>query len=249
MVKKQDAKQKSIKDMKKELEEKMFGLKNKKQKAEFQKQLESLNLKEQLEKKEKLKKEEMKNVPVKQLIPVGVDPKTIQCINFQNKMCPDGDACKFSHESIKKVEKKEELQEGPRHICQFLIDALNAGEYSSEWACPFPRCNDIHKLMEIKNDSQVELSLEEYIELSRQSLPDTLTPLTEETFAQWKTRKDREEKEHVQKIKALAGGMKGIELFETRRELFKDDEEAEELDYKGRCYSESESDECPPIDN
>lgn len=242
--KQQETKQKSVKEMKKELEEKAFGLKNKKQKAAILKQLDGLKLKEQLEKKEKMKTEAAKNTPVKQLIPVGVDPKTIQCINFLNKICPDGDSCKFAHEAVQRVEKKKEevCSEGPKRICQFLIDSLNAGEYSDTWNCPYPKCNDIHKLTEIRNNSEVELSLEEYIELSRQSLPDKLTPLTEETFKQWKLRKYREEKEHAQRVRAVAAGMKGIELFETRRELFEDDEEAGELDYTERCYSES--DEC-----
>lgn len=242
--KQQEVKQKSIKELKKELEEKAFGLKNKKQKAAILKQIESLNLKEQLEKKEKMKKEEMRNVPARQLIPVGVDPKTIQCINFINKICPDGDSCKFSHEAARKLEKHKEdtLSEAPRRICQFLIDALNSGEYGSSWRCPFPSCNDIHKLVEVKDNAQMKLSLEEYIELSRQSLPDKLTPLTEESFKQWRIRKEKEEREHAQKVKAVAGGTKGIELFETRRELFRDDDEAGELDYKERCYSESESD-------
>ncbi|AFN83759.1 CCCH-type zinc finger-containing protein [Encephalitozoon romaleae SJ-2008] len=243
--KQQETKQKSTRDMKKELEEKAFGLKNKKQKAAILKQIESLNLKEQLEKKERMKREEKKNVPVKQVIPVGVDPKTIQCINFLNKMCTDGDACKFAHGEVKKVEKpkEENVSSGPRRICQFLIDALNSGEYSNDWKCPFPKCSDIHRLVDIKENTQVELSLEEYIELSRQSLPEKLTPLTEETFKQWKARKQKEEKEHARKVKALATGPKGVELFETRRELFKDDEEAEELDYTERCYSESEDEE------
>ncbi|ADM12228.1 CCCH-type zinc finger-containing protein [Encephalitozoon intestinalis ATCC 50506] len=242
--KQQETKQKSIRDIRKELEEKAFGLKNKKQKAAILKQIESLNLKEQLEKKEKMKKEE-KNVPVKQVIPVGVDPKTIQCVNFLNKICPDGDACKFAHKEVKKVEKpkEENASEGPKRICQFLIDALNSGEYGDNWKCPFPKCVDIHRLVEIKENAQVELSLEEYIELSRQSLPEKLTPLTEETFKQWKLRKQKEEKEHARKVKAIATGMKGIELFEARRELFKDDEEAEDLDYTERCYSESEDEE------
>lgn len=246
MAKKQpETKQKSTRDMKKELEEKAFGLKNRKQKAAIMKQLESLNLKEQLEKKEKMKKEERKNMPVKQVIPVGVDPKTVQCVNFLNKICPDGDACKFAHGDVRKTEtpKEEAAEKGPRRICQFLIDALNAGEYSGDWKCPFPRCNDIHKLVEIKDDAQVELSLEEYIELSRQALPEKLTPLTEETFRQWKLRKQKEEKEHARKVKALATGMKGVELFEARRELFKDDEEAGDMDYTERCYSDSDDNE------
>ncbi|CAD27075.1 hypothetical protein [Encephalitozoon cuniculi GB-M1] len=243
--KQQESKPKSTRDMRKELEEKAFGLKNKKQKAAILKQIETLNLKEQLEKKEKMRMEEKRNVPVKQVIPVGVDPKTVQCINFLNKTCADGDACKFAHGEARKTEKpkEEDVPLGPKRICQFLIDAMNSGEYNDGWTCPFPRCSDIHKLVDIKDSTQVELSIEEYIELSRQSLPEKLTPLTEETFKEWKLRKQKEEKEHARKVKALATGTKGVELFETRRDLFKDDEEAGELDYTERCYSESEDEE------
>ncbi|KAM0672510.1 hypothetical protein CWI42_100480 [Ordospora colligata] len=239
--KQQEVKQKSSKDIKKELEEKAFGLKNKKQKAAIMKQLESLNLKERLEKKEKMKKEEMKAY-VKQVIPIGVDPKTIQCINFLNKICPDGDDCKFAHEVVKKVEKQstEVVAEKAKSICRFLIDALHSGEYKSDWKCPFPECNDVHRLVEMKEDVQVELTLEEYIEFSRQSLPAELTPLTEERFKEWKIKKQNEEKEHARRVKALSTGVLGIELFQTRRDLFKDDEEAGEEDYAERCYSDSD---------
>ncbi|EEQ82463.1 hypothetical protein NCER_100818 [Vairimorpha ceranae BRL01] len=245
MAKKQNPTTKDLKAQIKEIEEKMFGLKNKKQKAALEKQIEALRIKDAELKKTKVKKEV---TAVIQKIPVGVDPKTVQCINFINKVCKEGDNCRFAHETIKKVENgaSEVANKGPRHVCRFLLDAINNNEFNSSWKCPFPKCNDIHKLIDLQGDATTELSLEEYLEFSRQSLGDNLTPLTEETFNQWKEKKVEEEMEHQKKIQALSSGPKGLELFESKPEMFMDDEEAVELDYRERCYSDDEED-TPPI--
>jgi hypothetical protein len=238
---KKEAKPKSIKDQIKALEEQVLGTTNRKQRVALQKQIEVLTIRDRLEKKEQMEKEALRRIPVRQVIPVGVDPKTIQCVNYLNKACPDGESCRFAHENVRKAETPGEEKEEPgsSQICQFLIDALNAGEYRPTWTCPYPRCKNIHRLVDIKDKSGIELSLEEYIELSRQSLPIGATPVTEESFHAWRLRIKMEEELHLQKVQELAG-CRGEDLFRTRRELFKDDEEAGELDYKERCYSDAE---------
>lgn len=242
MAKKQQVTQKDIKAQIKELEEKTFGLKNKKQKAALEKQIEALRIKDNELKKNKIKKD-MKQ-PIIQKIPVGVDPKTVQCINYVNKCCNEGLNCRFAHDTVKKVEKISIIEKNePKHVCRFLIDALNNKEYSANWKCPFSKCSDIHKLIDLKGDTSAELSLEEYLELSRQSLGDNLTPLTEENFKIWKEKKIKEEIEHQKKIEAVASGQKGIELFENSPDMFMDDDAAVELNYNERCYSEDEDEE------
>lgn len=237
------AKQKSPKDMIKELEERMFGEKNKTKKKEIQGMIKKLELELDLERKKRQEVEDAKkSTVVKQLIPVGVDPKTVQCINFLNNNCSKGANCQFGH-FIKKEEKKDTsaIQEAqrPKSICKFLIDAMNSGEYSKTWKCPLPKCKDVHRLIELSDNSEIEVSLEEYIELQRQTLDESnLTPVNEKTFAEWKARKRKEEELHAKRVVALA---KGADLFKDNPEMFEDDDDAgDEINYAERNYEESD---------
>ncbi|RHZ57119.1 hypothetical protein Glove_393g10 [Diversispora epigaea] len=116
------------KDKQKIVEDKTFGLKNKKKSVKVQQQikqienqvLQSGNRKVQKEKElekqalankklaEQKKKEEhselFKPVQTIQKVPFGVDPKTILCQFFKAGQCLKGDKCKFSHDS--NVERK-----------------------------------------------------------------------------------------------------------------------------------------------
>lgn len=244
--KKQEVTSKNLKEMIKELEEKASLARSKKLKDPILRQIASLKIKDAELKKEKEAEKASKTKAVIQKIPVGVDPKTVVCQNFLNKCCKDGDKCRFSHENIRKSEERTETnsKDKPRQVCRFLIDAINNNEFTNTWECPFPKCQDIHKLIDLKGDEQAELSLEEYLELSRQSLGDNLTPVTEKTFKEWKEKKLKEEELHRKKVQALASGPKGLELFESKPEMFCDDEEAGDVDYKERCYSEEEDEAC-----
>lgn len=240
------AKPKSHREMIKELEDKMFGEKNKAKKKEIQGMIKKLELESELEKKKKLQAEtEKKNTVVKQLIPVGVDPKTVQCINFLNGNCDKGDACQFGH-SLKKEEKKDtetKASNKQKVICRFLIDAMNKGEFTNDWKCPIPKCEDIHKLTELSDNQEVEVSLEEYIELQRLTLNDAnLTPVTEKSFNEWKRKKDAEEELHAKRVAALS--CKGADLFLKNPEMFEDDDEVgDEINYGERNYELLEEEE------
>ncbi|KAF7682762.1 Zinc finger CCCH domain-containing protein 15 [Astathelohania contejeani] len=242
MAQKKQAPKKTAKEIEKELLDKSFGQKNKKKSAALKKQIQKV----QLQKTQEMKKKPVEQpAPVKPLlvqpkIPVGTDPKTVMCINFLNKNCPDGDKCKYSH---KPVEEKKEVVKDSILVCRFLIDAMNSGQYGPSWKCPDIKCRDIHKLTDIDKNSDVEISLEEYLELSRLSIGDNLTLVTEETFKKWKEKKRKEEKAHAEKLKAMREGISGAELFKCKPELFMDDEEALECDYDTRCYSDDESEE------
>lgn len=243
---KEQAKPKSLKDQKKELESKLFGEKNNAKKKDIQGLIKKIDMamKAEMDARRALENSKKQQV-INQLIPVGVDPKSVQCQNFLNGNCNKGDSCQFSHD-LRKNTKTEDLPEPvekrPKSVCRFLIDAINNGEHTANWVCPFPNCDDIHKLVELGANSDVEVSLEEYIELQRQTVDEkTVVPVTEETFKAWRAKKDKEEELHLKRVSALSSNVKGIDLFKMRPELFVDDDEvAADVDYKERNYEDSE---------
>lgn len=112
------------------VEDKTFGLKNKKKSSKVAKYVQQVQQqvnqagnrkmqKEQEEKKkilEQKKKEEAKRkaelseifkpVQIQQKVPFGVDPKTILCAYFKSGTCQKGTRCKFSHDL--NIERKAE---------------------------------------------------------------------------------------------------------------------------------------------
>lgn len=240
-------KPKSNKDLKKELEARMFGEKDKKKKKEIQNMIKKLDMDMEKEKKDREKAEAEKKQFIRQLIPVGVDPKTVYCLNFKNKNCNLDDKCQFSHVPPKKEDKKEEDVDSdkPKLVCKFLIDALNNREYSPSWVCPVPKCRDLHKMVEMSENTEVELSLEEFLELQRQTLSaENLTPVTAETFKIWKEKTLKEEELHAKRKAALQqGSLMSLEMLKNRPDLFEDADDAADIDYRTREVSEdSESD-------
>jgi len=249
---KEAPKPKSLKDQKKELEARLFGEKNSSKKKEIMGMIKKLDISIKLETEKRAEKDNAKKPQyVRQLIPVGVDPKTVQCVNYANKICDKGDDCPFAHEIVKKEASKEIAVEDdkPKSICKFLIDAINKGEHGKNWECPMPNCRDIHKLTELTENSEVEVTLEEYIELQRQSLGDNSgTPVTEETFKTWREKKDREEELHAKRV-ALLSGVRGADLFMSKPEMFEDDEEADEnVEYSAREYTDSDDEDATLIE-
>ncbi|KAI5152010.1 hypothetical protein ENBRE01_2499 [Enteropsectra breve] len=241
-------KPKSLKEQKKELESRLFGEKNNAKKKEIQGLIKKIELAMKLDLDKKKEAEtEKKSILIKQLIPVGVDPKSVTCLNFLNNNCDKGENCLFAHEikkAVKPEEKEVEDKNTPKSICRFLIDAMNSGEYNKGWVCPLPKCKNIHKLMELGENSTVEVSLEEYIELQRQTLDESKgTPVTEEVFMRWRARKDKEEELHAKQVAALSNLPKGVDLFKERPEMFEDDEEAQDdVNYAERNYEDSDED-------
>lgn len=242
------AKPKSLKEQKKELEDRLFGEKNSAKKKELQALIKKIEVTMRLEAAARAKEEEARRkVPVRQIIPVGVDPKTIMCANFLNNNCDKGDRCQFAHEAVKAAAPAAAPAAPPRPkmVCRFLVDALNSGEYTKNWACPLTGCTDVHRLIDIGGDASIEVSLEEYIELQRQTLDETaLTPVTEESFNAWRAQKDREEAQHAQRVAALASNARGIDLFFEKPDMFEDDEGAGgDINYAERDYAALDSEE------
>jgi hypothetical protein len=138
-------------------------------------------------------------------------------------------------------------------VCKYFIDAIQEGKYGWFWTCPNgdKECKYRHALppgfvlkqkgkKEDKEDEKA-ISMEEFIEVEvgycsvrlcalldavgpqRHKLPAQLTPVTAETFAQWKkTRLDKKaaEEETMHKAKQAqasagkAAGLSGKDLFE-----------------------------------
>ena len=241
--KKAQTQEKSVKELKKELDDKTFGMKNKNKSSAIKKQLQRLEISATLVRRKKKEQEGQKEkvLMIQPKAPVGVDPKTIPCVYFQNKLCTKGDKCKYGHEISKPEKTKDEVVDGSRKVCMFLIDAVNQGGYSKEWACPDRRCRDVHMLAEIGAHSEVEISLEEYLELSRQNIGEPHTPMTEDLFLKWREKRLKEEKAHQSKVKQLSNIGRGKELFDAKPEIFEDDEEEGDfIDYSNRCKDSSE---------
>eukprot|EP00866_Antonospora_locustae_P002512 jgi/Antlo1/2512/1708 len=236
--KKAQTQKKSAKELKKELEDKTFGMKNKNKSSAIKKQLQKLEISASLERRKKNEQDIQKEkVLVQPKAPVGVDPKTIPCVYFQKKLCTKGDKCKYGHEIAKPDSTKDESLDNGK-VCRFLVDAMNQGSYSRGWTCPDKCCRDVHMLSEIGARKDVEIGLEEYLELSRQNVR-AHTPMTEELFLKWREKKLIEEQAHQNKVKQLS--RMGRELFDARPEIFEDDEDdGDFIDYSGRYENSGE---------
>lgn len=131
-------------------------------------------------------------------------------------------------------------------VCKFFLQAVEDGKYGYFWSCPNgEECMYRHALpqgfvlksqrKEIEAAEKAnEISLEEFLESARHKLGSNLTPVTAESFAQWK--KDRMNKkqaeedaiENKKKQQAQANkmlGLSGREMFQLNPEMY---EEADE---------------------
>ncbi|CAD2222630.1 hypothetical protein AGDE_00306 [Angomonas deanei] len=94
-----------------------------------------------------------------------------------------------------------------------------------------------------------ERRLEEKLEAEREALQgrDDLTPVTEESFQKWKTQKREEaaaaEVARVKKARA-EGKLKGWDLWQTDKDLFVDDEDADEFYEREEMEEVDEDDEA-----
>ncbi|XP_018008563.1 zinc finger CCCH domain-containing protein 15 [Hyalella azteca] len=167
-----ESKKTELKKKEKIVEDKTFGLKNKKgskqqkfiQQVQHQVKNSGLNkTQKQLEKeKEDAKKEkEKKKLELEQLNAIlkpvqqlgkGVDPKSVVCAFFKQGTCTKGAKCKFSHDLA--VEKKPQDRK--------------------------------------KAEKGDEMSIEELVERERAALGVNTTKVTEETFLAWYKKKAKE---------------------------------------------------------
>lgn len=156
------------------------------------------------------------------------------CAYFKAGVCEKGKKCKFSHDlTLDGKTAKIDIYSDPRDkngkdptrtdiTCSHFIDAVEKNLYGWLWQCPNggEKCKYTHALppgyvlQREKKDldkanldgDEDEMTLEEKIEEERAALPSTgLTPVTLETFMDWKKRKaEKKQKEAEDKMKEEA---------------------------------------------
>ncbi|TRM64499.1 hypothetical protein BD626DRAFT_492036 [Schizophyllum amplum] len=141
-------------------------------------------------------------------------------------------------------------------VCKFFIEAIESSKYGWFWECPNGvECKYRHALppgFVLKSQKKAAddaakaniISIEEFLEVERHKLGPNLTPVTPETFAEWKkTRLSKKEAEEEARRKAkdaqhAAGkntGLSGRDLFQYNPEWFEDeedDDESEDWDFE-----------------
>lgn len=185
------------------------------------------------------------------------------------------------------VQRKHKNRTTTEIVCKHFIEAIEKKSYGWFWECPNggDTCKYRHALppgfilrstaaKKDPRDTQEEISLEEFLETERYRI-EKKTPVTAETFAQWKKERNAKalaeeaarEKEKESQIRA--GRMlhaSGRDLFMYNPDLFTqpedDDEEVMEIDYTQRddniddgglldsveCENYDDQVSCDPVD-
>lgn len=153
-------------------------------------------------------------------------------------------------------------------VCKYFIEAIENKKYGWFWECPNggDSCKYRHALppgFVLKSaakadakEGEEQISLEDFLETERYKIVKT-TPVTAESFAKWKKdRKERQDAESRQRTKnreadfragRLAGMVSGRDLFVFNPDLFKDDDEAMDVDYTNREDDEQGQEAAAPI--
>ncbi|KAF1805668.1 CCCH-type zinc finger transcription factor [Mucor lusitanicus] len=158
------------------------------------------------------------------------------------------------------VQSKSQKQPPTDIVCKYFLEAIESSKYGWFWECPNggTSCKYRHALppgfvLKSKNnkaDEKEEISLEEFLESERHKLGPNQTPVTLESFTQWKkTRLDKKEAEESVARKAKenrvkAGrsqGMSGRDLFDFNPALAQDyDDEEDAIDFSAFDRAETE---------
>ncbi|KAM0755272.1 hypothetical protein T439DRAFT_322310 [Meredithblackwellia eburnea MCA 4105] len=144
---------------------------------------------------------------------------------------------KWNDEKLQEVVGKKNRNAATTDIvCKHFIDAVETGRYGWFWECPEggDSCKYRHALppgfvlksqkkKEEEDAKKKEITIEEFLEVERHKLDHSkLTPLTKETFAEWKKnrmdRKDaqaslQQQSKTAQLAMGKANGMSGRDLF------------------------------------
>lgn len=149
-------------------------------------------------------------------------------------------------------------------VCKYFLEAIENKKYGWFWECPNggDSCKYRHALppgfvlksqMAKKIDDPADqITLEEFLETERHAIK-KITPVTAESFAAWKKQRlaaqeaeskaRARQRESEYKAGKLAGMVSGRDLFVYNPDLFKDDEEAMEVDYNAREEDEENQEE------
>ena len=151
---------------------------------------------------------------------------------------------------VNKIAEQKEKKRGkvPSNIvCKFFLDAVKKKQYGWKWECPNgDDCHYRHSLPQgyilvTNKEKQEDMTSEEYMNLEAQIDEERArisvngTKVDEKSFMEWKKKRDEfrklEEAEKIEQEKKLHQKSKltGVQLFKKQAELFKDDEDAQDL--------------------
>ena len=151
---------------------------------------------------------------------------------------------------VNKIAEQKEKKRGkvPSNIvCKFFLDAVKKKIYGWKWECPNgDDCHYRHSLPEgyilvTAKEKQEDMTSEEYMNLEeqideeRERIKVNGTKVNEQTFLEWKRKRDefrkQEEAEKIEQEKKMHEKSKltGVQLFKKQADLFKDDEDAQDL--------------------
>ncbi|CAM0142489.1 Translation machinery-associated protein 46 [Umbelopsis sp. WA50703] len=144
-------------------------------------------------------------------------------------------------------------------VCKYFLEAIEDNKYGWFWECPNGglNCKYVHALppgfvlksKKDKMEKKQEITLEEFLETERHNLGPNLTPVTLETFTEWKkNRMDKKDAEEAAKRKlkekqfsaGRSQGMSGRDLFEFNPDLAEDSEEEDYFDLSTYDREEAE---------
>ncbi|KAI9253550.1 hypothetical protein BY458DRAFT_535816 [Sporodiniella umbellata] len=173
---------------------------------------------------------------------------------------------KWDQEKLEQVVQSKSGKQPPTDIvCKFFLEAIESSKYGWFWECPNGgvACKYRHALppgfilksKQNKEEEKEEISLEEFLETERHKLGPNQTPVTLESFKEWKkNRIDRKEaddsaarKQKETRMKAgRSQGMSGRDLFDFNPALAQsyeeDEEDAFDISQFNREEAESERD-------
>ena len=279
------------------IEDKTFGLKNKNKSHAVQKYIKGIvdvtkrkvglkiedksrEFQEKADKKKQRQEEAFLNSLYKQvaavkeqIVPEGVDSKTILCELFKQGKCELGDKCKFSHDlniefnkgtfdiytdlrefknkfenEVNKIaeekEKKRKNRPETNIVCKYFLDAVRKKIYGWNWECPNGEtCHYKHYLpknyilLTDKDKEQEDMTIDEYMDLEeqidaeRERIAVNGTKVDDVTFKLWKQKRDefRNATKDDKDKETTLSKFTGIQLFKKQSDLFKDDDNAEDI--------------------
>ena len=149
---------------------------------------------------------------------------------------------------VNKIAEEKEKKRGKlcqsNIVCKYFLDAVKKKVYGWKWECPNgDNCHYKHYLpkgyimLTDKDKAQEEMTMEEYMNLEeqidaeRERISQNGTKVNDATFKEWKRKRDefraQEKDEKVRDV--FKSKLTGVQLFKNQSELFKDDENAEDV--------------------
>jgi hypothetical protein len=142
-------------------------------------------------------------------------------------------------------EKKRSKMPQSNIVCKFFLEAVQKRVYGWKWECPngdechYKHCLPKGYVITTRQDKiQEEMTLDEFyhleeqIDAERDRISKIGTKVTDQTFADWKKRRDefrKNKKEDELKAK-MKSGLSGIQLFKGGKLEFKDDDNAADVE-------------------